>query len=91
MTLMTLIGGRIATLAGEHGIGWAEAIGISGGRVTVAGRGVDVEPLAESLARLEPEGVGCIYVKDLEAIDVKVLEVIVERSYATLTAGTYSF
>ena len=35
-------------------------------------------------------GVGCIYLKDLTAIDLTILETIVARSYATLTAGTYT-
>jgi hypothetical protein len=51
--------------------------------------GVDAH--TELRARLGPHttGVGCIYIKDLEAIDLAVLEEIVRRSYATLTAGTY--
>lgn len=46
---------------------------------------------ADLLDRLGPHttGVGCVYIKDLEAVDLKVLEAIVARSYATLTAGTY--
>lgn len=43
------------------------------------------------LERLGPHvtGVGCIYVKDLAAVDLEVLEAILARSYATLTAETY--
>jgi len=46
---------------------------------------------ADLLNQLGPHtaGVGCIYIKDLEAVDLKVLETIVARSFATLTAGTY--
>ena len=45
----------------------------------------------ELLERLGPHstGVGCIYIKDLGAVDLDVLEAIVARSYATLTAGTF--
>ncbi|MEI7058075.1 DUF1801 domain-containing protein [Nocardioides sp. CCNWLW239] len=45
----------------------------------------------ELLARLGPHttGVGCLYLKDLARVDLEVLEKIVRRSYATLTAGTY--
>ena len=45
----------------------------------------------ELLDHLGPHksAVGCVYIKDLEAIDLKVLESIVARSYATLSAGTY--
>ena len=44
------------------------------------------------LDRLGPHttGVGCIYIKDLEVIDLAVLEAIVGRSFTTLTAGTYT-
>ncbi len=34
-------------------------------------------------------GVGCLYLKDLEAIDLGVLEGIIARSWATVTADTY--
>ena len=36
--------GRLATLAGDAGFGWAEAIAIEGGRVVAAGSAADVEP-----------------------------------------------
>jgi hypothetical protein len=44
------------------------------------------------LARLGPHttGVGCLYIKDLETVDLAALESIVARSYETLTSGTYS-
>ena len=44
------------------------------------------------LDRLGPHttGVGCIYVKDLTAVDLEVLESIVARSHAALTTGTYT-
>lgn len=47
---------------------------------------------ADLLARLGPHtiGVGCLYIKDLEAVDLQVLEEIVAKSYAALTAGTYT-
>jgi hypothetical protein len=35
-------------------------------------------------------GLSCIYVKNLDAIALDVLETIVSRSFATLTAGTYT-
>ncbi len=44
------------------------------------------------LVRLGPHttGVGCVYIKDLEDVDLQVLETIVARSYAAVTAGTFS-
>lgn len=46
---------------------------------------------AERLAQLGPHtsGVGCLYLKDLEHIDLAVLAEIVARSHATLTAGVF--
>lgn len=43
------------------------------------------------LAKLEPHtsGVGCIYLKDLDDIDLDVLTHIVRRSYRTLSRGSY--
>jgi hypothetical protein len=51
--------------------------------------GVDAH--ADLLATLGPHttGVSCLYIKDLDAIDVGVLEEVVRRSYATVTAGTF--
>ena len=45
----------------------------------------------ERLARLGPHtsGVGCIYIKDLDKVDLAELERIVATSYATVTEGTY--
>lgn len=43
------------------------------------------------LARLGPHttGVGCLYLKDLEQVDLAVLEELVRRSWTTVTAGTF--
>ena len=46
-----LITGRIATLAGDAGFGWAEAIAIRAGRVVAAGQRHDLEPLAGAATR----------------------------------------
>ncbi len=47
---------------------------------------------SDLLERLGPHttGVGCVYIKDLEAVDLDVLEEIVRRSYASLTDGIYT-
>ncbi len=47
MPLDSLITGRIATLAGETGFGWVEAIGIRDGRIAFAGTEVDLETRAD--------------------------------------------
>jgi nucleoid DNA-binding protein len=46
---------------------------------------------AELLERLgvHSVGVGCLYIKDLERVDLGVLETIVAKSYGTVTAGTH--
>ncbi len=51
MTLDLLVEGRIATLAGETGFGWVEAIGVAGGRVVAAGPRRDVDALAGASTR----------------------------------------
>src|SRR6187402_1804852 len=60
MPLEMLITGRIATLAGDTGFGWVEAIGIRDGRVAFAGSEVYLEtradPFTERIA-LEPDEV----------------------------------
>lgn len=45
----------------------------------------------DALARLGEwtSGVGCLYIKDLEKVDLSVLESIIRDSYGTLTAGDY--
>ena len=50
-----------------------------------------VERYKEQLQRLGPHstGVGCLYVKDLEEIDLSVLETIVVESYRNLGRDTY--
>lgn len=47
-----------------------------------------LEAHAELLEQLGPHttGRGCLYMKDLTAVDLEVLETIVSRSYSTLTA-----
>ena len=60
MPLDSLITGRIATLSGDAGFGWVEAIGIRDGRIAFAGTAVDLEtrtdPHTERIA-LEPDEV----------------------------------
>jgi Predicted metal-dependent hydrolase with the TIM-barrel fold len=60
MPLDALITGRIATLAGETGFGWVEALGIRDGRVAFAGSEVDIETRADPHTQrivLEPDEV----------------------------------
>ena len=47
MPLDMLITGRIATLAGDAGFGWVEAIGIRDGRIAFAGTEVFLETRAD--------------------------------------------
>lgn len=60
MPLETLITGRIATLSGDQGFGWVEAIGIRDGRIAFAGSEVFLETRADPFTqriRLEPDQV----------------------------------
>src|SRR5680860_1437140 len=47
---------------------------------------------SDLLEKLGPHstGVGCIYIKDLQDVELGVLEAIVTRSYAAVSAGTYA-
>ncbi|MFL5778231.1 MAG: amidohydrolase, partial [Chloroflexota bacterium] len=61
MPLDTLVTGRIATLAGDVGFGWVEALGIRDGRVAFAGSEVELETRADPHTQriaLEPDEVG---------------------------------
>jgi hypothetical protein len=51
-----------------------------------------VEAYRAELDRLGPHtsGVGCIYIKDLEKVDLDALEAVVARSYERLTAGVWT-
>ena len=60
MPLDALITGRIATLAGDAGFGWVEAIGVRDGRVAFAGTQVNLETRADAHTErlaLEPDEV----------------------------------
>ena len=50
-----------------------------------------LERYADSLARLGPHttGVGCLYLKDLSAVDLEVLESLVGSSYRAIKAGDW--
>ena len=53
-------GGRIATLAGERGFGWVEAVGVTDGRVAFAGSAIELETRADPHTRrieLDPDEV----------------------------------
>lgn len=51
-----------------------------------------IEAHATALAALGPHtsGVGCLYIKDLEACDLEVLRGVIERSYRTALAGIFA-
>lgn len=48
---------------------------------------------ADQLEQLGPHstGVGCLYVKDLAKVDLRVLESIIAESYRVLTSGSYPY
>ncbi len=60
MPLEALVTGRIATLAGDAGFGWVEAVGITRGRVAFAGSAVELETRADPFTvrfELDPDEV----------------------------------
>jgi predicted amidohydrolase YtcJ len=67
MTLDRLVEGRIATITGDSGFGWVEAIGVAGGRVVAAGPSGDVATLAGASTRrlaLAPDEVALPALRD---------------------------
>ena len=57
---LLVTGGRVATLAGERGFGWVEAVGMKDGRVAFAGSAVELESRADPFTRrieLDPDEV----------------------------------
>src|SRR6266540_739257 len=77
MPLDLLVTGRIATLAGEAGFGWVEAVGIRDGRIAFAGTEVDLEtradPFTERIA-LEPDEVAIPGLSDVDLSDARTLD-----------------
>jgi len=60
MPLEALVTGRIATLAGDAGFGWVEAVGITRGRIAFAGSAVQLETRADPFTvrfELDPDEV----------------------------------
>ncbi|HEX5824360.1 MAG TPA: amidohydrolase, partial [Candidatus Limnocylindrales bacterium] len=57
---LLVTGGRIATLAGDRGFGWVEAVGVKDGRVAFAGSAIELETRADPFTRrieLDPDEV----------------------------------
>jgi hypothetical protein len=57
---LLVTGGRVATLAGDRGFGWVDAVGITDGRIAFAGSAVDLETRADPHTRrieLDPDEV----------------------------------
>ena len=73
---------------GRHGRSGVRAA--QGGHLVYIVDGVGAH--TEELARLGPHatGVGCLYLKDVAAVDLDVLAEIVGGAYRTLTAGVYT-
>jgi hypothetical protein len=93
MALELLVVGRVATLAGERGYGWVDALGISGGRVVAAGTRSDVEGLAGPATRrlvLPPDEIGIPALTDAHIHLVEAARTVNQvdlSAAATLEAG----
>ena len=93
MTLDLLVEGRIATLAGETGFGWVEAIGVAGGRVVAAGLQRHVDPLAAASTRrlaLAPDEIALPALRDAHIHLVEAARTVNQvdlSDAATLAAG----
>jgi len=88
-----IVEGRIATLAGDAGFGWEEAIGIAAGRVVAAGSRADVEAAGDRRTRrlaLGPDEVAIPGLTDahLHLAETSVAAAQVDLSHdPTLAAG----
>jgi predicted amidohydrolase YtcJ len=104
MPLDGLVTGRIATLAGDSGFGWVEAVGINGGRVAFAGSAVDLETRADPFTvrfELDPDEVAIPGLTDAhlhlaeggiarEKVDLSALATLPEALAAIHAAGDAS-
>jgi predicted amidohydrolase YtcJ len=85
MPLETLITGRIATLSGDQGFGWVEAIGIRGGRIAFAGSEVFLETRADPFTQrihLEP---GQVAIPGLTDAHLHLAQAAIARRQVDLT------
>ncbi|HEY7600562.1 MAG TPA: amidohydrolase family protein, partial [Candidatus Limnocylindrales bacterium] len=83
-----LIHGRIATLAGERGFGWAEALAIGDGRVLAAGAAAEVDALAgpgTKTWRLAPDELVMPAITDAH---LHLMSLVVGRAQVDLSAAT---
>ncbi|HTS14986.1 MAG TPA: amidohydrolase family protein, partial [Candidatus Sulfotelmatobacter sp.] len=74
-----LVRGRIATLAGDHGFGWVEAIAVGEGRIVAAGRWADVEAVAGAGTRHLRLDAGQVAVPALTDAHLHLLDAAVAR------------
>lgn len=84
MPLDTLITGRIATLAGESGFGWVEAVGIRGRRIAFAGSAIELETRADPHTRRIELGPGEICLPGLTDAHLHVAEAAIEATLLDL-------
>ena len=85
MPLETLVTGRIATLAGDSGFGWVEAVGIRGGRVAFAGSAVDLESRADPFTRRIELGPGEIALPGLTDAHLHVADAAIAAAQVDLS------
>ena len=84
MPLDTLVTGRIATLAGDAGLGWVEAVGIRGRHVAFAGSAIELETRADPHTRRIELGPGEIAVPGLTDAHLHVAEAAIEATLLDL-------
>ncbi len=85
MPLDALVGGRVATFAGERGFGWVEAVGIRDGRVAFAGSAVELETRADPhTLRIELEP-GEIAIPGLTDAHLHLIDAAIAAEHVDLT------
>jgi len=81
-----VIEGRIATLAGDEGFGWAEALAIGEGRVLAAGRRSEVEALAGAATRWWRLGAELMVMPGITDAHLHLLTMVVADGQVDLSA-----
>ncbi|CAN5765015.1 amidohydrolase [soil metagenome] len=83
-----LVTGRIATLAGEEGFGWVEALAVGEGRVLAAGRRAEIEPLAGPSTRAWRLDAGHVVMPAMTDAHIHLTMVAAARGQVDLSAAS---
>ncbi len=87
MPLDLLVTGRVATLAGDAGFGWVEAVGVKDGRIAFAGSAVELESRADPHTRRIELGPGEIALPGLTDAHLHLADAAIAARELDLTSA----